>query len=134
MADCSIHAVDDEGHVHGIKTVSAKDDRHLAYLVVHGNEPETIHFKVHFGEGDNQQTYESATTLYYYDGLQAGTSDQPLIITITGASAITPIRTTVGEPCRTTDTLYDLSGRPVPEAATLSRGIYIKNNRKQVVK
>lgn len=134
MAGCSIHAVDDEGHVHGIKTVSAKDDRHLAYLVVHGNEPETIHFKVHFGEGDNQQTYESATTLYYYDGLQAGTSDEPLIITITGASAITPIRTTVGEPCRTTDTLYDLSGRPVPEAATLSRGIYIKNNRKQVVK
>ena len=30
--------------------------------------------------------------------------------------------------------LYDLSGRPVPAAATLSRGIYIKNNRKQVVK
>ena len=129
MAGCSIHAVDDEGHVHGIKTVSAKDDRHLAYLVVHGNEPETIHFKVHFGEGDNQQTYESATTLYYYDGLQAGTSDEPLIITITGASAITGIGT-----APSSDTLYDLSGRPVPAAATLSRGIYIKNNRKQVVK
>lgn len=51
------------------------------------------------------------------------------VITITGASAITGIGT-----APSSDTLYDLSGRPVPAAATLSRGIYIKNNRKQVVK
>ena len=129
MNGCTILAVDADGNVHGCKTVSDKDDRHLAYLVVHGNDPETINFKVVFGEGEKAQTFESATTLGYSDGLQSGTSDNPFVIHIAGADAITSISTS-----DSADTLYDLSGRPVPAAATLSRGIYIRNNQKQFVR
>ena len=129
MDNCRIYAVDDEGNLRGIKAVSSKDDRHLAYLVIHGNDSEAVHFKVVFGEGDNEQTYESTTTLNYYDGLQAGTSDKPLIISISGASGINGIGTD-----SSSDTLYDLSGRKVIPGTSHRREIYIRNNKKQLVK
>lgn len=129
MGGCRIYATDSEGNVHGCKVVSDRNGYHLAYLVVHGNEPQNIQFKVVFGEDDDAQTFESTTTLDYFDGLSLGTSDEPFIISISGASAIRGINAD-----NEVDTLYDLSGRPVSKKSIINRGVYIKKNKKHLIK
>lgn len=135
LEGCRIYAIDDESNVHGCKVVSCNDDRHLAYLVVHGNEPKTIMFRVECSDFPDK-VFESSTILDYYDGLSVGTSDEPLIIQIEGASAINDINADADE-----GTIYDLSGRKVSSNSNLRRGIYIKSydghknrNRKQFVR
>lgn len=95
MSGCCIYAVDAEGNVRGCKAIPGKDTdkssadtpsninrQSLAYLVIHGNAPENVWFKVVFGEGSDAKTFESLTTFRYSDGLSVGTSDKPFIINI----------------------------------------------------
>ena len=130
MDGCKIYAVDAEGNIHGCKAVSDKNGNHLAYLVVHGNEPETIKFRVETS-GPRGEVFESTTTLDYSDGLSIGTSDEPFIINITGATGIRLVSPSNHNP---QPSQYDLSGRPVSEGTTLNRGVYIRNNKKEFVK
>ena len=75
--------------------------------------------------------FESTTTLDYSDGLSIGTSDDPFIINITGATGIKKPQASSLNP---QPSQYDLSGRPVSEGTTLNRGVYIRNNKKEFVK
>ncbi len=141
MTGCRIYAIDAEGNIHGNKEVISNDNdndddnrKNLAYLVIHGNEPETIGFKVVIGEGDNAQTFESTTTFDYYDGLSVGTSSEPFVIKISGATGINnpqPSHRQAQGRRNPQPFIYNIGGVRVNENYN---GVVIKNGKKQIVR
>ncbi len=129
VSNCRVYAVDADGNIRGCKPVSYINNKYLAFLVVHGNEPEQIRFIVEFGGGRNLHRVESSTVLNYYDGLSLGRSDDPFIISIGEVTDIDVIGSG-----QDSDTMYDLLGRPVSNESAVSRGVYIQEDRKLFVK
>lgn len=125
ISDCCIYAIDENGAVRGQRPVSSGDSRHLSYLMIHGDEPGVIGFRVVAGNGENAVVYESETVLNFYDGLSEGSMAHPFIISI--GNSTTGMYGIDGE---NAGDVHDIHGRYIPNDTRLEEGIYIKDSRK----
>ena len=104
------------------------DERGMVYVTVPGNEPVKLTFRVTNGA----DIYESCESQTYETDAVIGTPKAPLIINLDSATGIRSISNS------TSECTYDLSGRKVADSRKenrqLSRGVYIVNGQKIVVK
>ena len=88
ISGCKVIASDNEGNVRAMKASHDEDDRHLLYLVVHGDEETPVTFSVIVGQGEKAIVYETSQTLSFVDGESLGSSTSPYIIKLDNATAI----------------------------------------------
>lgn len=125
VADAELQAYDEEGELRGINTTQDTDERHLVYIVLHGDDSSNLTFKIVVGEGSDTKTYNCVNTLLFEDGNSIGTPRSPYIFELSEETAIREVRGNA-----TDANLYDVMGRRVLN--TSAHGIYIRNNRKIV--
>ena len=104
------------------------DGRGMVYVTVPGNEPVKLTFQVTNGT----DIYESCESQIYESDAVLGTPKAPFIINLDNATGIWSISNSASE------SMYDISGRKVAdsrkESRQMSRGVYIVNGQKVVVK
>ncbi|GEM_PF-2748154 len=124
LPDCSLYALDSEGEVRGYKTSMDEDGNHLIYLVVHGDDAETISFRVEMGQGEDAQTYNFTDMLTFADGKRYGMPSSPYVFSLeaTGVSSIN------GD--TDAEEIYTVSGIRVQH--TTAPGVYISNGKKVI--
>ena len=137
MVVCA-QVVKDEQPVEGIevgifagnecRVADVTDGRGLVYVTVPGDEPVKLTFRV----TDGIDIYEASESLTYETDAVFGSPKSPLMINLDNATGIRSISDT------TTESMYDVGGRKVANSRvanrTLSRGVYIVNGQKVVVK
>lgn len=126
IADCTLSAFDPQGNMRGINVTQDADDRHLIYIVLHGDDPETLTFHATIGTGESQEEVVFSETLTFSDGVTVGKMSAPLVFSL-ASSAISDITTDA-----TDAPIYDLLGRKLNNTSLngIHRGVYIKNNQK----
>lgn len=123
VGNAELQAYDADGEMRGINVTQDTDDRHLVYIVMHGDEAADLNFCVMVGEGKEAKTLKCTNTVTFEDGSSLGTAANPYIFEISGVDAIGEVRGN-----GTDSPVYDIMGRRVIN--TNAHGIYIKNNRK----
>lgn len=126
MADCTLSAFDSQGNLRGTNVTQDSDGRHLIYIVLHGDEPETLTFRAAIGSGENRQEVTFNETLTFGDGETVGRMSAPHIFSF-DAAAISNVTTDAAGA-----STYDLQGRKVNSETleAIPHGIYIRNNQK----
>lgn len=104
------------------------DERGLIYITVPGDEPMKLFFHV----TDGVDIYDAVENVTYETDAVLGTPKAPLMINLDNATSIRSISdSAIGS-------MYDISGRKVSESRRdnhqLSRGVYIHNGQKVVIK
>ena len=108
------------------RAAATTDEKGLAYLTILGDGAETLTFRVVSG---NAQAEASETLTYEPDAVY-GSPKRPFVIDLSGATGIPELAVDGME-----DAVYDLQGRRLtPQISRQSKGIYIVNGKKQVVK
>jgi hypothetical protein len=100
----------------------------MIYVTVPGNEPVKLTFHV----TDGADIYEASESVTYETDAVLGTPKSPLTVNLDNATGIKSISDL------TSESMYDISGRKVADSRKenrqLSRGVYIVNGQKVVVK
>lgn len=123
IGNAELQAYDADGELRGINVTQDADDRHLVYIVLHGDEVDELTFCVLTGEGDDTRLIKCSRKATFEDGTSLGTAANPFVIDINDATPISNVGSDeVDGP------IYDISGRRVFD--TKASGIYIQNNRK----
>lgn len=91
VADCKVFATDSEGNIRAMKPTHDEDDRHLLYLVVHGEEETTVKLNLVLDLGNGKQVYETTQTLDFVDGESMGSPSNPYIISLDNITALDDI-------------------------------------------
>jgi hypothetical protein len=108
------------------RTSGMTDENGVAYLTIPGDDAATLTFKVAVGG----QEAEAAETLDYETDAAYGTPALPFVIDLNNATGIEIVRADDDS-----QDVYDLQGRKITQQMShLSKGIYIVNGKKQVVK
>ncbi len=104
------------------------DERGMIYVTVPGDEPVKLTFRV----ADGVDIYDAIESATYETDAVLGTPKAPLMINLDNATGIKSISDSM------TESMYDVGGRKVANSRvanrTLSRGVYIVNGQKVVVK
>ncbi len=110
------------------REASVTDNRGMIYVTVPGNEPVKLTFHV----TDGADIYEASESVTYETDAVLGTPKSPLTVNLDNATGIKSISDL------TSESMYDISGRKVADSRKenrqLSRGVYIVNGQKVVVK
>lgn len=128
IGGCTLSAFDPQGNVRGMNVTQDTDGRHLIYIILHGDNPETLTFRATIGNGESQEEVLFTETLTFSDGETIGKMSAPHIFSLS-STAITGITTGDSKAA-----IYDLQGRKMNTDSWngTSHGIYIKNNQKIV--
>jgi len=107
----------------GQSTEAVTDGKH--FLTIGGNgQADVLTFVVSTSEGDH---YLLLTDVFQANAMR-GSMAQPVVLQLNGTTGIDAI-----DNAQTTDNYYDLQGRKV-NSANMSKGVYINNRQKRVVK
>ena len=108
------------------RAASVTDAQGIAYLTIQGDAAETLTFRVLSGSAQ----LEASETLIYEQDAVFGSPKRPFVIDLGAATGIGEIASGGEE-----ESVYDLQGRRLtPQISRQSKGIYIVNGKKQVVK
>ena len=111
------------------RTAATTDNEGVAYLVIPGDEPCTLTFKVAVGN----EVADAPLTLTYETDAIYGTPKQPVEINLGDANGIREILYDNG-----IESIYDLSGRKMVNGqwpmVNGRKGVYIINGQKKTVK
>lgn len=119
-----VAAFDQYEHLRGEKHSIDSDERHLIYLVLHGEQNAPLRFEVICQTGQESIVVECDQTFEFEDCKLMGTPEAPYIFHIADPTAIRAI----GADDRVSRR-FDLLGRP---ADTQSRGFFIEGSQKVV--
>ena len=110
------------------RTADVTDENGIAFLTIPGDHIGTMSFKL--AEGD--EIVEAAESFTYEADAIYGSPGNPVVLELGNATGIG----TIDNSQITMDSYYDLSGRKFvkPSTRQMSKGIYIINGQKQVVK
>lgn len=118
-----LRAYDRNGELRGINVSRDDNDRHLIYIVLHGDESADLSFSIVAGSSRSEYNVDDSVT--FRDGQSLGTPASPFIFHLGESSGITEIR-----PDSSGNAIYDLTGRKV---STIKRGgIYISNGKRKI--
>jgi hypothetical protein len=110
------------------RTAVTTDNEGVAYLVIPGDEPCTLTFKVAMAG----KVVDAQLTLTYETDAVYGTPTQPVEINLGDSNGIREILNDNGM-----QSIYDLSGRKIrldDQSRKLQKGVYIINGQKKTVK
>lgn len=122
LGDCELQAVDLSGELRGVNVTQDADGRHLIYIVLHGDNPETLSFRVIKRNAGEVIASDLVESVMFGDGESIGKAFDPFIFSM-DTLGITNILTS-----DTNAPLYDLSGRRILKAP--KQGIYIQQHKK----
>jgi len=110
------------------RTADVTDENGVAFLTIPGDNIGTMSFKLAVGD----EIVEAAESFTYEADAIYGSPSNPVVIDLGNATGIG----TIDNALFTMDSYYDLSGRKFvkPSTRQMSKGIYIINGQKQVVK
>jgi hypothetical protein len=110
------------------RTADVTDENGVAFLTIPGDNIGTMSFKLAVGD----EIVEAAESFTYEADAIYGSPSNPVVIDLGNATGIG----TIDNAQITMDSYYDLSGRKFvkPSTRQMSKGIYIINGQKQVVK
>ena len=111
------------------RTAATTDNEGVAYLVIPGDEPCTLTFKVAVAG----EVVDAPLTLTYETDAIYGTPEQPVVMNLGDVNGIREMLYDNG-----IESIYDLSGRKIVNSKSsnrqLQKGIYIINGQKKTVK
>lgn len=110
------------------RTADVTDENGIAFLTIPGDHIGTMSFKLAVGD----EIVEAAESFTYEADAIYGSPGNPVVLELGNATGIR----TIDNSQITMDSYYDLSGRKFvkPSTRQMSKGIYIINGQKQVVK
>ena len=110
------------------RTSDVTDENGIAFLTIPGDHIGTMSFKLAVGD----EIVEAAESFTYEADAIYGSPGNPVVLELGNATGIR----TIDNSQITMDSYYDLSGRKFvkPSTRQMSKGIYIINGQKQVVK
>lgn len=110
------------------RTADVTDENGIAFLTIPGDHIGTMSFKLAVGD----EIVEAAESFTYEADAIYGSPSNPVVLELGNATGIG----TIDNSQITMDSYYDLSGRKYEKPSTrqMSKGIYIINGQKQVVK
>ena len=110
------------------RTADVTDENGIAFLTIPGDHIGTMSFKLAVGD----EIVEAAESFTYEADAIYGSPGNPVVLELGNATGIG----TIDNSQITMDSYYDLSGRKFvkPSTRQMSKGIYIINGQKQVVK
>lgn len=110
------------------RTADVTDENGIAFLTIPGDHIGTMSFKLAVGD----EIVEAAESFTYEADAIYGSPSNPVVLELGNATGIG----TIDNSQITMDSYYDLSGRKFvkPSTRQMSKGIYIINGQKQVVK
>ena len=125
LGDCVLEAFDQNGQLRGINVTQDENNRHLVYMVIHGDDPEQITLRVTREQKDSVIEYELPNAISFADNEAIGMISNPYIVNLS-ATGISNIEYKEEVP------MYDLSGRRIDKKT--SNGVYIQGRKKMIIK